>query len=141
MSSGRAENISVSTDRNGLQLLDLLDFVARRSGAQTLEFRSKSALRQLPLLRIDFIVLLTVIPAENNLVFAVVLVEQRLLVVHRSGCNLHLKRMLLRVLLDLLEMLVVAVLCQPGDNVAVRPVDLQRVRVLVVDVVLDGRLI
>ena len=49
--------------------------------------------------------------------------------------------MLLRVLLDLLEMLVVAVLCQPGDNVAVRPVDLQRVRVLVVDVVLDGRLI
>lgn len=48
--------------------------------------------------------------------------------------------MLLRVLLDLFEMLVVAILSQPGDNIAVRPVDLQRVRVLVVDVVLDGRL-
>ena len=51
--------------------------------------------------------------------------------------NLHLERVLLGVLLDLLQMLVVAVLRQPGDDVTVGPVDLQRVRVLVVDVVLN----
>ena len=130
-----------STDRNSLQLLDLLDFVAGGSSTEALEPRGSPALRQLPLLRVDFVVFRTVIPAKNNLIFAVVLVEQRLLVVHRSRSNLHLERMLFGVLLDLLEMLVVAVLRQPGDNVAVRPVDLQRVRVLIVDVVLDGRLI
>ena len=44
--------------------------------------------------------------------------------------------MLLGVLFDLSEMLVVAVLSEPCDDVLVRPVDLESVSVLVVDVVL-----
>ena len=55
---------------------------------------------------------------------------------HRSRSNLHLERMLFGVLLDLLEMLVVAVLGEPGDDVTLGPVDLESVLVLVINVVL-----
>ena len=44
--------------------------------------------------------------------------------------------MLLRVLLDLLEVLVVAVLGEPGNDVTRGPVDLERVGVLIVYMVL-----
>jgi hypothetical protein len=45
---------------------------------------------------------------------------------------------LLCVLLDLLEVLVVAIFDKPGYDVLVGPVDLQGVRVLIVDVVLGN---
>ena len=44
--------------------------------------------------------------------------------------------MLLGVLLDLPEMLVVAVLGEPCDDILVRPVDLESVSVLVMNVIL-----
>ena len=44
--------------------------------------------------------------------------------------------MLFSVLLDLLEVLIITVLSEPSDDVTFRPVDLERVLVLVVDVVL-----
>lgn len=45
--------------------------------------------------------------------------------------------MLLCILLHLLQMLVITILSQPGDHILVRPVDLERVRMLIVDMILD----
>ena len=125
---------------HGLQLLDLLDLVPSRGRAQALEGRLGLRHRDEPLLR-GLLSRVDVVTSEDDLIITVILIEERALVVDRARGHLHLERVLLRVLLHLLEMLVVAVLSQPGDNVAVRPVDLQRVRVLIVDVVLDGRLL
>ena len=44
--------------------------------------------------------------------------------------------MLLSSLLDLLEMLIVAILRQPRDDITLRPVDLEGVAAFIVDVVL-----
>ena len=41
-----------------------------------------------------------------------------------------------RVLLHLLQVLIVAVFCKPGDDILARPVDLERVRVLIIYMVL-----
>ena len=121
---------------NGLQLLDLLDLVPSRGRAQTLEGRLGLRHRDEPLLR-GLLSRVDVVTSEDDLIITVILIEERALVVDRARGHLHLERVLLRVLLHLLQMLVVAVLGEPGDHVAVRPVDLQSVRVLIVDVVLD----
>ena len=44
--------------------------------------------------------------------------------------------MLLRRLLDLLQMFIITVLGEPCDDILVRPVDLKRMVVIIVDVVL-----
>lgn len=44
--------------------------------------------------------------------------------------------MLFSRLLDLLQMLVIAVLCEPGDNVALRPIDLKSMIVFIEDGIL-----
>ena len=120
---------------NGLQLLDLLDLVPSRGRAQTLEGRLGLRHRDEPLLR-GLLGRVDVVTSEDNLVITIVLIEERALVMHRTRSHLHLQRVLLRVLLHLLQMLVVAVLGQPGDDVLVRPVNLERVGVVIIDVVL-----
>jgi hypothetical protein len=45
---------------------------------------------------------------------------------------------LFRIFFDLLEMLIVTVFCEPRNDVTVRPVNLQCVRVLVVNVILSA---
>lgn len=125
-----------TTYRNCHELLDLLDLVSRRRDLETFEDRLSLGLRDDPLLgRLCRLGLLR--PTKHNLIFAViVLVEKCLLVVDRAGSNAHLLRVQLSGLLHLLEVLVVAVLRQPGEDIPVRPVDLEGVSVLVVDVVL-----
>lgn len=118
----------------GLHFPDLLDLVAGGSDFESFEDGLNLGLRELLLLRTQEGLGLD--RALKDDLVLIILVEQRLLVVYRARGDLHLDRMLLRVLLDLLEMLVVAVLCEPGDDVTLRPVDLQGVLVLVVDVVL-----
>jgi hypothetical protein len=44
--------------------------------------------------------------------------------------------MLLGISFDFLQMLIVAILSQPADDIAVRPIDLQRVGMLIIDVIL-----
>lgn len=46
--------------------------------------------------------------------------------------------MLFGVLFDLLEVLIVTVFCEPRNDITVRPVNLQCVRVLVVNVILSA---
>lgn len=59
----------------------------------------------------------------------------------RTRRDLHLERVLFCVLLDLLEVLVIAVLRKPCDDIARRPVDLESVGVLIVDMVLQNTLV
>ena len=73
----------------------------------------------------------------DDKIFSVVLVKKGLLVLNRTRCNLHLGRMLLRSLLNLLQMLVITVLCKPRDDVFIRPVNLKSVGVFIVDVILE----
>ena len=120
---------------NGLQLLDLLDLVPSRGRAQTLEGRLGLRHRDEPLLR-GLLGRVDVVTSEDNLVITIVLIEERALVMHRTRSHLHLQRVLLGVLLHLLQVLVITVLGEPGDDVALRPVDLQSVLMLVIDVVL-----
>ena len=115
--------------------------MARRKSLQALERRRQLLLGELALLgRPDLLGLLLVGAAEDDLVLlVVVLVKQSLLVVYRARCYLHLEGMLLGVLLHLLQVLVVAVLSEPSDDVTRRPIDLEGVSVLVVDVVLHQK--
>jgi len=77
-------------------------------------------------------------PVHDNLfIILVIVIEQRTLVVDRSRDHLHIERMLLCRLLDLLQVLIVAVLGQPRDDIALRPVDHEFVMVLIVEVVLS----
>lgn len=119
---------------HGLHFPDLLDLVPGGSDFETFEDGLDLGLRELLLLRSQDGLGLNW--ALKDDLILVVLVEQGLLVVDRARGDLHLDRVLLCVLLDLLKMLIVAVLCEPGDDIAFRPVDLQGVLVLIVDVVL-----
>ena len=74
---------------------------------------------------------------DNLLIIFVVVIEQRTFVVGRSRGHLHIERVLLRRLLDLLQVLIVAIVGQPRDDITLRPVDLEFVEVLIVDVVLS----
>lgn len=47
--------------------------------------------------------------------------------------------MLLRGLLNLLEMLIVAVFSEPRNNISIRPIDLKRMAMLVINMVLQQR--
>lgn len=73
---------------------------------------------------------------QDHLISLIILIKQRTLVVHGSRSDLHLDSMLLGRLLDLLEMLVITVLGKPSDDILVGPVNLESVRVLIVDMVL-----
>lgn len=111
--------------------------MASRGDLKTFELGLHLRLREEPLLgRLGTLGLARAL--EDNLVL-LVLVEERLLVVDGARGDLHLHGVLLGVLLDLLQVLVVAVLRQPGDDVTLRPVDLERVLVLVVNVVLPDK--
>ena len=55
---------------------------------------------------------------------------------NRARSNFHLESMELSSLLNLLQMLVVTVLRKPCDDIFVRPVDLEGVAVIVVDMIL-----
>lgn len=59
---------------------------------------------------------LVVGPLHNN--FIIIIVEQCTLVVQRTRVDLHLDGMLLGSLLDLFQMLIVAILGKPADDVA-----------------------
>ena len=121
---------------NRLHLTNLLDPVACCGGLETFEHRLDLGLREQSLLGGLWRVALSVTAKDDLIFFRIVFVEQGLLVVNRPRSHLHLERVLLRVLLDLAQVLIITVLNEPGNNVALRPVDLQRVLVLVVDVVL-----
>ena len=123
-------------DRNSLHLPDLLDLVAGGSHLQAFEDGPDLGLGEEPLLG-GLHALRFAGALEDDLVL-VILVEQGLLVVDRTRSNLHLQRVLFCVLLHLLEMLIIAVLSKPRDNVALGPVDLEGMLMLVVDVVLEG---
>lgn len=124
-------------DRDSLELADLLDLVTRGQGLQALKSGRELLLREQALLGILYVVFLLAGTAKDNLVLlVVVLVEERLLIMDGARDNLHLDRVLLGVLLHLLEVLIIAVLREPGNHVARRPVDLERVSVFIIDVVL-----
>jgi len=55
---------------------------------------------------------------------------------HAPRNNLHLHRVLFCSAVDLLQVIVIAVLRQPTNDVSIRPVDLQRPGVFVENVVL-----
>ena len=75
-------------------------------------------------------------PIDDDFVLSIVFIEQSTFVVDGAGSDFHLDGMLLGGLFDLLEMLVITVLSEPSDDVAFGPVDLEGVRVLVVNVIL-----
>src|SRR6266403_3354971 len=52
--------------------------------------------------------------------------------------NFHLHSVLFCILFHLLEMLVVAVFCKPRNDVTVRPVNLQSVRMFVINMILSA---
>ena len=124
---------------HGLHLTNLLDLVASRCDFKALKDGLDLGLRELPLLRRQCFSGLGLHRALKNNLILVVFVEQGLLVVNRARGDLHLERMLLSILLNLLEMFVVTVLSEPSDDITFRPIDLQCVLVLVVDVVLERR--
>ena len=114
-----------------------MNLVARGEGLQALELGWELLPGKETLLRVHCVIRFLVGPPEHNFILlVVVLVEQRFFIVHRTRCNLHLESVLLRVLLDFLEVLVVAVLGKPRDDIASRPVDLEGVLVFIVHVVL-----
>ncbi len=104
---------------------------------QPIELWHNFGLREETLLR-GFLHLFLVRSSKHNLVVSIVLIKQSTLVMDGAGRHLHLQRVLLCCLLDLLQMLIVAVFRQPRYDIAVGPVDLKSVRVLVVDMVLKG---
>lgn len=57
----------------------------------------------------------------------------------RPRGNFHLDGVLFRILLDFLQVLIVAILSEPRDHIFIGPIDLQRMGVLVVYVVLEFR--
>jgi hypothetical protein len=75
---------------------------------------------------------------QHDLV-VLIFVKQGLLIVEGVGSDFHLDRMLLCILFDLFEMLVVAVLGEPSDDILIGPVNLEGVSVFVVDVILYTR--
>lgn len=110
----------------------------RGNGLQALKLRRDLGLREQALLRgLDLLIFTLASATNDDLVFLrIVLVKEGLFVVNRAGYDFHLHCVLLGGLLHLFQVLVIAVLSKPADNVSVRPVDLQRVGVLVVDMVL-----
>lgn len=137
--SDNSDNDRHVTYRDSHELADLLNLVARRKGLQSLKVRRELLLRQEALMGgLGLSGLLLVGAAEDNFVlFVVIFVEESLLVMHGTRCDLHLKRVLLGILLYLHEMLVITVLGKPGDNITRRPVDAKRVSMLIVDVILE----
>ena len=125
-----------STHRDRHELLDLLDMVSSSSRANALKLGLDLGHRDQPLLR-RFLLRRARPVHDNLLIILVIIFEQRTLVVDRSRGHLHIERMLLRRLLDLLQVLIVAVLGQPRNDIALRPVDVEVVGVLIVDVVLS----
>lgn len=125
-----------TTHRHRLHLTNLLDLMASVSDLEAFEDRLNLCAGEQPLLRGLGTLLLHIGPTKDNFIVLVIFIEQSLLIVDRARGDLHLDCMLLSVLLDLLQMLVIAVLGKPGDNIALRPVDLKGMLVLIVDVIL-----
>ena len=130
---------------DGHQLLDLLNLVPSYRGLQSFEDRFHLGHGQQPLLR-SFASrkrlrnLLPVRPSNNNLVVVIIVIviflEQSLLIVYTPRNNLHPHCVLFGGAVDLLQVIVIAVLCQPSDDVLIRPVYLQGPGMLVENVVL-----
>ena len=125
------------THRDRHQLFDLLDTVSSSGRANALKLGLGIGNRDQPLFR--RFLLRGARPVHDNLlvVLVVIIIEQRTFVVDRPRGHLHIEGVLLRRLLDLLQVLIVAVVGQPRDDITLRPVDLEFVEVLVVDVVLS----
>jgi hypothetical protein len=122
---------------HSLHLAYFLDLVSGTSDLETLKDRLGLSLREEPLLRRLGRRFSFIRAAKNNLVVLVILIEESLLVVDRTRGYFHLHRVLLGILLDLLQVFVVAILSKPSNNVAARPVDLEGVFMLIVYVILD----
>jgi hypothetical protein len=132
--SHNPSNNQFNTHRDCHELLDLLDTVSSSGRANALKLGFDLGHRDKPLLR--RFLLRRARPVHDNLLIILVILEQRTLVVDRSRGHLHIERVLLRRLLDLLQVLIVAVLRQPRDDITLRPVDYEFVDVLIVEVVL-----
>ena len=126
----------IYTHRDRHELLNLLDTVSSSGRANSLELGLDFGNRDQPLLR-RFLLSRARSVHDNLLIILVVIIEQCTLVVGRPRGHLHIERVLLRRLLDLLQVLIVAIVGQPRDNITLRPVDLEFVEVLIVDVVLS----
>lgn len=126
----------IGTHRDRHELLDLLNTVPSSGCANALKLGFDFGNRDQPLLR--RFLLRRARPVHNNLlIIFVVVIEQCTLIVGRPRGHLHIERVLLRRLLDLLQVLIVAIVRQPRDDITLRPVDLEFVEVLIVDVVLS----
>jgi hypothetical protein len=88
-----------------------------------------------------FLNLNSVLASQDDLIVIPILVKECTFVMNRAGGDLHLDSMLFSVAFHLLEMFVIAVFSKPSDNILVRPVDLQGVRVFVINVVVDRHLV
>jgi hypothetical protein len=106
---------------------------------QTLEFRRDPRFADFALRRLDFFFrsLIVVVP-KDNFIITVVFIEQSPFVMDGARGNFHLHSVLFCVLFHLLEMFIVTVIREPRDDVTVRPVNLQCVRVLVVNMILSA---
>jgi hypothetical protein len=116
--------------RNGHQLFNILDLVAICL-PQPFKFRFDLGLRKQTLLRG---LAVRGLSSENNVV--VVVIEKSTFVVNRPRSDFHLQSMLLSIPLDVLQMLVIAILGEPANDVFRGPIDGQAVRVLIKDMVL-----
>ena len=122
---------------NGHQFLYFLDLVARVRDSKTLKlwniFRHGTSTLIRGILRRRG----NVIAAQYDLIIvSIIFVEKCTFIMDGTRGHLHFQSMLLSIFLHFLQMLVIAVFNKPSDDIFIRPVDLQRMRMFVVDMVL-----
>lgn len=106
-----------------------------RRRLKTLKLRRHLSLRKETLLgRFDLCRFLSA--ADDHFVLFLIFFEESRFSLYGERSNFHLDSVLLDGLFHLLQMLIIAVLSEPGDDIAFGPVDFEGVRVFVVDMVL-----
>lgn len=131
--------IQRDANRNSHEFLDLLNLMSSWCCLQTLKFRCDPRFADITLHRLNVNLLrLSVVTPKDNFVIVVpvVFVEECLLIVDGARSNFHLQGMLFCVLFHFLQMLIVTIFCEPCDDVTIRPVNLESVRVLIINMVL-----
>lgn len=134
-SQNYASKVEQRAYRYGHKLLDILDLVSARRGSQALELGRRFG-RRSQTLRRRLLFVNRIVLAKNYLVLFIVLIEEGLLIMNGTRRDLHPSSVLLSVALHFLQMLVVAVFRKPSDDIPLGPVDLEGMRVLIVDMVL-----
>jgi hypothetical protein len=133
--------IQRDANRNSHELLDLLNLMSSWCCLQTLKSRCDPRFADVTLHRLNVSLLrLRVVTPKDNFVIVIVVpvvfVEECLFIVEGARSNFHLQGMLFCVLLHFLQMLIVTIFCEPCDDVTIRPVNLESVRVLIINMVL-----